>query len=79
MNKNETKTFPNLWDTTKAALRSNLIALRKKWQYLRLANETPENFRIKIITPKRSKQQEVIKLRVEINKNKRINETELDL
>jgi hypothetical protein len=72
-NENEATTYPNLWDTMKAVLRGNLMVLnaaKKKLEraytrsltaHLRAPEQNEAN------SPKRSRQQEIIKLRGEIN------------
>jgi hypothetical protein len=72
-NENEGTTYPNLWNTMKAVLRRNLNALsasKKKWER---AYTTSLTAHLKALeqkegnTPKRSRQQEIFKLRAETN------------
>jgi hypothetical protein len=70
---NEVTTYPNLWDTMKAFLRRKFIVLsvsKKKLEraytnsltaYLKALEQKETN------SPKRSRRQEIIKLRAEIN------------
>jgi hypothetical protein len=72
-NENEDTTYPNLWDTRKAALRENFIALsasKKKLEKTYTSNLTAhlEALELKEANShKRSRRQEIIKLRAEIN------------
>jgi hypothetical protein len=65
--------YPNLWDRTKAVLRGKFKALsagKKKLErsYTRILTAHLKALEQKEInTPKRSRQQEIIKLRTEIN------------
>ena len=72
-NENEATTYPNLWDTRKAALRENFIALsasKKKLEKTYTSNLTAhlEALELKEAnSPKKSRWQEIIKLSDEIN------------
>jgi hypothetical protein len=72
-NENEATTYTNLWDTTKAFLRGKLIALSASKEKLERAHISSLKTHLKALekkeanSPKRSRWQEKIKLRGEIN------------
>jgi hypothetical protein len=72
-NENEATTYLNLWDRMKAVLRGKLIALRTAKKKLDRAYTNSFPLHLKALeqkeanSPKRSRVQEIIKLRAEIN------------
>jgi hypothetical protein len=72
-NENEATIYPNLWDTMKAFRRGTLIALSASKKKLERAHTSSLTSHIKALeqkeanSPKRSRQQEIIRLRSEIN------------
>jgi hypothetical protein len=76
-NENEPTTYPNSWDTMKAFLRRKLIALSASKKKLERAYTSSFKTYLKALeqkeanSPKRSRQQEIIKLRGEITQVER--------
>ena len=72
-NENEATTYPNLWDTMRAFLRGKLIALSTSKKKLERISTSSLTTHLKDLeqkesnSPKRSRRQEIIKLRAEIN------------
>jgi hypothetical protein len=72
-NENEDTSYPKLWDTMKAVLRGELIALSASKNKLERAYPSSLTAHLKALeqkqanTPKRSRWQETLKLRAEIN------------
>jgi hypothetical protein len=73
INENEATTYPNLWDTMKAFLRGKLRALSVSKKKLERAHTSSLTTHLKPLeqmeanSPKRSRWQEIIKHRGEIN------------
>ena len=72
-NQNEATTYPHLWDTMKAVLRGKHIALSVSKQKVERAYTSSLTAHLEALelkeanSPKRSRWQEIIKVRAEIN------------
>ena len=72
-NENQGTTYPNHWDTMKAVLRGKLIALSSSKKKMERAYTSSLRTYLKVLeqkeanSPRRSRRQEIIKLRAEIN------------
>ena len=72
-NENDATTYPKLWDTMKAILRGKLIALNASKPKLERGYRSSLTAQLKALehneanSPKRSRRQETIKVRTEIN------------
>ena len=72
-NENEATTYTNLWVTIRAVLRRTVIALSAPKKKLERAYTSSSTAHLKALeqkktnSPKRSRQQEIIKVRAEIN------------
>ena len=72
-NENKATTYPNIWDTMKAFQRGKLIAVSASKKKLARPHTTSLTTHLKVLelkeanSPKRSRQQEIIKFRGKIN------------
>jgi hypothetical protein len=73
VNENENTTYQNLWDTAKAVLRGNFIAMSAYIKRTRRSQISDEISQLKLlekqeqVNPKTSRWTEIIKIRAEIN------------
>ena len=73
LNENEATIYPNLWDKMKAFLRGNLIALSASKKKLERVHTSSLTTHLKALgqkeanSSKRSRWQEILKLKAEIN------------